>query len=219
MSGKCKSLWSGFITSFFLRVLRASVVQFSSSIARRPTMPINSPDSAPVTIRFATADDIAIVWRLIGELAEYEKLADQMIATPEQLRTMLFGPRTSADVLLAELNHEPVGYAICFTNYSTFLGRTGLYLEDLFVRGAVRGQGIGRRLLAAVAKLAQDRGCGRLEWSALDWNSRAIEFYQNLGAQLRREWLGFRLAGTKLDELAAEGIALEPPDSAPRGNR
>ena len=155
-----------------------------------------------VTLRTATADDVPIVLHFIRELARYEKLEDRVVATDSQLREHLFGPRPMAEVVLAERGGEPVAFALFFPNFSTFLGRPGLYLEDLFVREDVRGEGIGRRLLAHMARLAIERGWGRMEWAVLDWNESAIGFYRRLGATLLEDWRICRLTGDSLTGLA-----------------
>ncbi len=162
-------------------------------------------DGAPLRIRPATEDDVPLILHFIRELAEYEKLRHEAVATEEQIRQTLFGPRPYAEVVFAELEGEPVGFALYFHNYSTFLGKPGLYLEDLFVRPEVRGRGVGRRLLAHLAAIAKERGCGRMEWFVLDWNEPAIRFYRSLGARPMDEWTVYRLTGPELDALAAEG--------------
>lgn len=153
-------------------------------------------------IRAATIDDVPLILRFIRGLAEYERLADQVVATEDGLRETLFGPRPYAEVVIAEEGGEPAGFALFFHNYSTFLGRPGIYLEDLFVLPEMRGRGIGRALLAHLAKLAVQRGCGRLEWWVLDWNEDAIRFYRSLGAQPMDDWTVFRVAGHALARLA-----------------
>lgn len=150
----------------------------------------------------ARAADCAVLLDLIRELADYERLSDQVVATAADLATTLFGPRPYAEALLATVEAAPVGFALFFHNYSTFLGRPGLYLEDLFVRPACRGHGIGRALLARVAALAVARGCGRLEWSVLDWNVPALEFYRRQGAVALDDWTVLRLSGQALHALA-----------------
>src|SRR5437773_880447 len=152
----------------------------------------------PLRIRSAVADDVPLILSFIRDLAEYEKLPHEVVATEELLRQALFGPRPFAEVIIATLGDEPVGFALFFHNFSTFLGLPGIYLEDLFVRPAARGQGVGRRLLAHLARLAQERACGRLEWAVLDWNDSAIRFYRNLGARRLDDWRVFRLAGEAL---------------------
>jgi len=161
-------------------------------------------DSNPlVSIRTATVDDVPLIRQLIAELAEYERLADAAVATDEGLREQLFGEHPAAEVLVAEVNGEPAGFALFFHNFSTFLGKRGLYLEDLFVRPAFRGIGLGRHLMASLAKIAVQRDCGRFEWSVLDWNAPAIGFYRSLGASGLDEWAVQRLEGDALRSLAA----------------
>ena len=153
-------------------------------------------------IRTTTDADVPIILRLIRELAEYERAPDAVVATEPGLREVLFGPKPSAEVLLALENAEPVGFAVFFHNFSTWLGRPGLYLEDLFVRPEKRGKGYGRALLERLAQVAQERGCGRMEWAVLDWNDPAIQFYRKLGAQPMDEWTVFRLTGEGIAKLA-----------------
>jgi GNAT superfamily N-acetyltransferase len=159
-------------------------------------------DAGKVTIRAARVDDAPMILTFIKELAEYERLAHTVVATEESLRQTLFGPRPAAEVLLAEIAGEAVGLALFFANYSTFVGRAGIYLEDLYVRPSVRGRGAGRALLVHLAKLAVERGCGRLEWSVLDWNEPAIQFYKSIGAQPLEEWTMYRLVGDAISKLA-----------------
>lgn len=158
--------------------------------------------SASLRIRPATAADVPVILTFIQELAEYEKLRHEAVATEAQIRETLFGPRPYAEVILAEVGGEPVGFALFFHNYSTFLGRPGLYLEDLYVRPEARGRGVGRRLLTHLAAIAIERGCGRMEWSVLDWNEPAIGFYRSLGARPMDEWTVFRVTGEALERLA-----------------
>ncbi|MEO5718274.1 MAG: GNAT family N-acetyltransferase, partial [Chthoniobacterales bacterium] len=134
-------------------------------------------------IRLAQCDDVPIILALIRELAEYERAPDEVIATEEQLRENLFGPHPAAEVMIGEEAGKPVSFALFFHNFSTWMGRRGLYLEDLFVRPAVRGKGYGRALLVRLAELARERDCGRMEWAVLDWNKPAIQFYLKLGAR------------------------------------
>ena len=149
-------------------------------------------------IRPATAGDSSTICQLIRALAEYEHLSQDVILAESQLREHLFGPRPYAEVLLAEDRGEVAGFALFFHNYSTFLGKPGLYLEDLFVRPEHRGRGYGKVLLRAVVRLAIERGCGRLEWSVLNWNEPAIGFYRSLGAVPLDEWKVYRLTGDVL---------------------
>jgi GNAT superfamily N-acetyltransferase len=160
--------------------------------------------SAPagLTITIATERDVPRILTFIKALAEYERLADSVVATEEGLRATLFGPRPYAECVIARWNGEPAGFALFFHNYSTFLGRPGVYLEDLFVKPEFRGKGVGRGLLQYLAKVAVDRGCGRLEWSVLDWNESAIGFYKSLGAEPLEDWTIFRLKGEALRHLA-----------------
>lgn len=153
-------------------------------------------------IRQATADDVPTILGFIRDLAEYEKLSHQVVATEDLLRATLFGPRPAAEVLIAEAE-APVGFALFFTSYSTFLAKPGLYLEDLFVRPSARGNGHGKQLMVALAKLCVERDYGRFEWSVLDWNEPALKFYRSLGALPQDEWTVQRLTGDALKALAA----------------
>lgn len=156
-------------------------------------------------IRPATEADVPLILRFIRELAEYERLLHEVVATEERLRETLFGPRRAAEVVIAEdADGEALGFALFFHNYSTFLAQPGIYLEDLYVRPEARGRGTGRALLAHLARLAKERGCGRLEWWVLDWNESAIRFYRSLGAQPMDDWTVFRLTGGDLARLANE---------------
>jgi GNAT superfamily N-acetyltransferase len=154
------------------------------------------------TIRAATENDVPVLLAFICELAAYEKLTHEVSATEEQLRATLFGPRRFAEALLACADYEPVGFALFFPNYSTFLARPGLYLEDLFVRSAYRGRGFGKLLLTTVARLAVERGCGRYEWTVLDWNTPSIRFYESLGAEMKSDWRIMRVTGAALENMA-----------------
>lgn len=155
------------------------------------------------TIRPCRPDDAETLVDLIRELAVYEKLEHFAKATPESFRTHLFGHRPAAEAIMAEVDGTPVGFALFFSTFSTFRGQPGLYLEDIFVREAYRGRGIGKALLATVARLAVDRGCGRLEWSVLDWNAPSIGFYRSLGARPMDEWTVYRIDDDPLAKLAA----------------
>jgi GNAT superfamily N-acetyltransferase len=157
-----------------------------------------------VQIRPATRDDVAAIAELIRGLARYEKLEKDVVMTEGLLDKALFGDRQYAEVLLAEQDGRPVGFALFFHNFSTFLGRPGIYLEDLFVLPEHRGRGVGRTLLTRLAQIAVDRDCGRLEWSVLDWNRDAIGFYERIGAQPNSEWTVYRLAGEALTGLAGQ---------------
>jgi GNAT superfamily N-acetyltransferase len=155
-----------------------------------------------VAIQPATAEDVALILQFICELAEFERLRHEVTATEEGLRQTLFGPKPFAEVVIARDAGEPVGFALFFHNYSTFLGKPGIYLEDLYVRQECRGKGYGEALLRYVARVAVDRGCGRFEWSVLDWNQRAIDFYKKLGALPMHAWTIFRVTGEALNRLA-----------------
>ncbi len=155
-----------------------------------------------MTIRPASRGDVPLILRFIRELAEYERLAHEVMATEDGLHETLFGTRPYAEVVIAEEGGEPAGFALFFHNYSTFLGRPGIYLEDLYVRPEMRGRGTGRALLGHLARLAVERGCGRLEWWVLDWNEPAIRFYRSLGAEPMDDWTVFRVAGDALERLA-----------------
>ncbi|MDE2370856.1 MAG: GNAT family N-acetyltransferase [Burkholderiales bacterium] len=150
-------------------------------------------------IRSATPDDVEAIVALIRELAEFEHLAHLVVVTPQSLAPQLFGPRPAAEAVVAEVGGAVVGFALFFPNFSTFLGRPGLYLEDLYVRPAHRGSGIGKSLLEHLGALAVDRGCGRFEWSVLDWNANAIGFYERMGAKLLPEWRICRVSGDALE--------------------
>ena len=155
-------------------------------------------------IRPATAADVRVILELIRELATYERAPNEVTATEEKLADVLFGPRPAAEVLLAFEGATPVGFAVFFRNFSTWLGQPGLYLEDLFVRPEMRGKGYGRALLVHLAKIARDHGCGRMEWAVLDWNEPAIQFYRKLGAKPLDEWTVFRLTRDGIAKLAKE---------------
>lgn len=157
-----------------------------------------------VGIRPTTEEDVPLVLRFIKDLAEYENLSHEVTATEEILRESLFGEFKVAEALLAHSGDEPAGFALFFHNFSTFLGRPGIYLEDLYVRPEFRGAGVGRALLARLAKMAEERGCGRLEWWVLDWNEPAIDFYKSLGARPMEDWTVYRVTGDELKRLAAE---------------
>ena len=154
------------------------------------------------SVREASEGDVPLILSLIRELAEYEKLSREVVATEEGLRENLFGGRRYAEVLIGEHDGVPAGFALFFHNFSTFLGKPGIYLEDLYVRPEFRGAGIGKRLLVQLARLARERGCGRLEWWVLDWNAPSIGFYEKLGAVAMDDWTVYRLTGAALDELA-----------------
>lgn len=153
-------------------------------------------------LRFATEEDVPVILNFIRRLAEYEKLLQEVEADEQLLRSNLFGEKSYAEIVLAELQQKPVGFALFFHNYSTFLGRPGIWLEDLFVLPDFRGRGIGKTLLTFLAALAVKRGCGRLEWSVLDWNTPAVDFYHSIGAKPMDEWTTFRLSGDTLKSAA-----------------
>src|SRR5437899_6602607 len=157
------------------------------------------------TIRPACLEDVPVILQLIYDLATYERAPDEVTATEEQLVEVLFGEKPAAEVLLAFEEESPVGFAVYFYNFSTWLGRPGLYLEDLFVKPEKRGKGYGRALLIELAKIARDRGCGRMEWAVLDWNGPAIKFYRSLGARPMHEWTVFRLTRDGIASLADSG--------------
>ncbi len=163
------------------------------------------PDTNLLVIRPAGIEDTGLVLDFIGALAEYENLAHEVVATREMLANTLFGEKPGADVLIAEWEGKAAGFALFFPNYSTFLARPGIYLEDLFVKPEFRGKGIGKSLLAHLAQLAVERGCGRLDWSVLDWNESAIDFYTSLGACGLDGWVQYRLDGEAL-RAVADGI-------------
>ena len=154
------------------------------------------------TIRSATVADVSIILELIRALAEYERAPNDVVATEEILQETLFGKKPAAEVLLLFEDKNAVGFALFFHNFSTWLGRPGLYLEDLFVRPEHRGKGYGRALLIELAKIARERNCGRLEWAVLDWNEPAIQFYRKLGAKAMDEWTVFRLTRAEIAQLA-----------------
>ena len=155
-------------------------------------------------IRPASPEDVPLILSLIRELAEYEKLLHEVTGTEAELRTALFGARPHAECVIAELGGKPAGFALFFHNFSTFLAKPGLYLEDLYVKPELRGKGVGKKLLAHLAALALKRGCGRFEWAVLDWNKPAIDFYRSIGAEMMESWKINRLAGKALERLAAD---------------
>ena len=157
-----------------------------------------------LNIRPATRADAPVIASLVRELAEYEKLLDEAKATAQDFLRELEAPNPVIHVLIAEWNGEPAGFALYFFNFSTFVGRPGLYLEDLFVRPAQRKHGIGRALLRALARVAEQRGCGRMEWAVLDWNEPALRFYKSLDARQMNEWIIHRLTPVEISKLAAE---------------
>ena len=169
--------------------------------ARRYSTPV--PD---LCFRYATRDDVPVLLGLIRELAEFEKLLDRVVADEATLAEELFGERRVAEAVLAELKGETVGFAVFFHNFSTFLGRAGLYLEDLYVMPHARRQGVGRWLISFIARIAVERKCGRFEWSVLDWNTHAIDFYRALGAVPMDEWTVQRVTGAALERLGSHAF-------------
>jgi GNAT superfamily N-acetyltransferase len=157
-----------------------------------------------LSIREAVEQDVPLLLSFIRELAVYEKMLDDVVATEESLRESLYGGRRVAEALIGEWEGRPVAFAVYFHNFSTFVGRPGLYLEDLYVKPEMRGKGIGKAMLAYLANLAKERRCGRFEWAVLDWNEPAIGFYRSLGAVPMDEWTVFRITGEALDKLAGE---------------
>ena len=163
-----------------------------------------------VTVRDATPEDVELLHTLVCELAEYEKLRDAVRATEESMRAALFGPRPYCEALVGEIDGSPAGFALFFHNYSTFAGKPGIYLEDLYVREAARGHGLGKALFRRVGELAVARDCSRIEWSALDWNEPAIRFYTAQGAREMSQWRIYRLDGPSLQWLASPHEAPPP---------
>ena len=158
-----------------------------------------------IGLRPATERDVPLILSFIRELAEYERLSHEVVATEEVLRASLFGEKSAAEVVIGDYGDEPAGFALFFHNFSTFLARPGIYLEDLYVTPGLRGRGIGRAMLAYLARLAKERDCGRLEWSVLDWNEPAIKLYRSMGATPMDDWTTYRVTGEALDGLADEG--------------
>ena len=158
-----------------------------------------------IWLRVATERDVPLILSFIRELAEYERLSHEVVATEEVLRASLFGERPAAEVMIGDYGGEPAGFALFFHNFSTFLGRPGIHLEDLYVTPGLRGRGVGRAMLAYLARLAKERGCGRLEWSVLDWNEPAIKLYKSIGAIPMDDWTTYRVTGEALEGLADEG--------------
>jgi len=157
---------------------------------------------ADFTIKPATKKDVPVILSFIKKLADYERLSHEVVATEELLQRTLFGSRRTAEVVIGYFQNEPIGFVLYFHNFSTFVGRPGIYIEDLFVEEAFRRRGFGGALLAHIAKLAGERDCGRLEWSVLDWNEPAVNFYKKLGAVPMKEWTVFRVTEERLRHLA-----------------
>jgi GNAT superfamily N-acetyltransferase len=172
------------------------------------------PETGAVSIRQSTVADVPLILSFIRGLAEYERLAHAVVATEDILTASLFGRRPSAEVVIAEVDGSAAGFALFFHNFSTFIGKPGIYLEDLFVLQEMRGRGIGKALLQHLASLAVERDCGRLEWAVLHWNEPAIGFYRSLGAVALTEWNVYRLAGKALMRLSGDGGVLEETRSA-----
>lgn len=155
-----------------------------------------------LTIRSARAEDAPLIFQFVNELAEFEKLSHEVVATEEDIRKTMFGQTPRAFCVIAEWEGKPAGFALFYYNYSTFLAKNGLYLEDLYVREEMRGYGIGKALLAHLAAKAKKEDCGRLEWWVLDWNKASIDFYESLGAQAMKEWTVYRLSDGALNRMA-----------------
>jgi GNAT superfamily N-acetyltransferase len=155
-----------------------------------------------INIKEATIEDSALILRFVKELAHYEKAENEVIATESDIKSSLFGHDSTANAVICSVNNKPIGFAVYFFNYSTWLGKNGLYLEDLYVSPEYRGVGAGKALLQNLAKIAVSKQCGRFEWSVLDWNEPAINFYQAIGAKPQDEWVGYRLTGKNLENFA-----------------
>ena len=164
---------------------------------------------ARITLRPAQESDVPLILYFVRQLAEYEQLAGKVVATEAILRESLFGKQPKAEVVIARFEDEPAGFAVFFHNFSTFAGRAGIYLEDLFVEPKFRRHGIGKALLAHLAKLTKERNCARLEWAVLDWNTPAIKFYKKLGAEAMDDWTVYRVSGDQLDSLARLTVSAE----------
>ena len=167
----------------------------------------DSPSASTIQLRQAQVGDTRQILAFVRELAEYEKLAHEAVADEAALAAQLFGERPAAEVIIAEVDGQPAGFALFFHNFSTFLGKRGLYLEDLFVRPQFRGMGLGQRLMAHLARIAVERDCGRFEWSVLDWNTPAVDFYRQLGAAPLDGWTVQRMTGDALTALAMRDTA------------
>ena len=172
--------------------------------AEQTATPPSVRDNLPVTIRAASEADVPLILSFIRKLAEYGDISDEVFATEDDIRAALFGQHPVAAVLIASVDSEPAGFAMYSYTFSSFLGRQGMFVEDLYVENAHRSRGIGKALLVHLAKLARERSCARLEWAVLNWNERAMEFYQDLGAEPMDEWTTFRLGGEALERLASK---------------
>jgi len=155
-----------------------------------------------IELRQAVSEDSALIFKFVTELAIYEKAENKMVASEIDIKTSLFGSDSKTKAIICSINNKPVGFAVYFFNYSTWLGKHGLYLEDLYVSPEYRGMGAGKALLKHLAKIALSKGCGRFEWNVLDWNEPAIQFYQSIGAKPQDEWVGYRLSGKTLETFA-----------------
>ncbi len=165
-----------------------------------------SQSTNSLVIRHATEADVPLLFQMIMELAEYEKLTHEVVGTEALLHDAMFGERKVVEGLLVSWNGQPAGYAMFFHNFSTFLCRPGLYIEDIYVRESMRGHGIGKKIMIYLAQVAKERGCGRMEWSVLDWNEPSIQFYKKIGAVLLDEWTTCRVTGIALDQLANSNL-------------
>jgi GNAT superfamily N-acetyltransferase len=162
------------------------------------------PTSSNFTIRPATEADAPLILSLVKELAEYERLGQEVVATKEDIRKSLFGERPFAEAIIGEYENNPISFALFFYNFSTFNGKPGIYLEDLYVKPAYRSMGFGRKMLVHIARLAKERNCARFEWSVLNWNEPAIRTYEKLNAKPMKEWILYRLTGDALDSLSGK---------------
>ena len=183
---------------------KSGVINLIDTLRLKGKGTVIATDTPGFQIKSATESDVPVILSFVKKLARYEQLLHEVVATEDLLRETLFGKRRTAEVAIGYLESKPVGFVLFFHNYSTFLGKPGLYIEDLFVDEDYRRRGYGRALLLHVARLAKERNCGRLEWSVLDWNQPAIDFYKKLGASPMSEWTVFRVAGKSLDELAGQ---------------
>lgn len=188
-----------------LHFLHASSKRTMPILSLPATANLNPPQSMKISIRPACADDAPVILRFITELAIYENAAHEVVATVDSIRTSLFDEGTNVHAQICEVDSEIAGFAVYFFSFSTWLGKRGLYLEDLYVSPCFRGSGAGKRLLQELARIAVAEDCGRFEWSVLDWNEPAIRFYEALGASAQSEWIRYRLAGEALRAFAADG--------------